>query len=483
MADSSDGSLDKLFCRNIEGSTQGYQWVTQKHATDVCRGKPGTTAKCGDGQGGEVTYYCDGNTWVDESTWQRVVEEKGKEEERKQEELAREAQRVQEEAHGEAGQGAGQETGLSCSLEAYPQRIKVGQEITWIIKTDNFIGSGAAWHGTDNGVELGGPVPVHEFPKPNSPQLWMENYKYKKGGVYTRYAVIKDTEGRTCNTNTLGVVIEDGGLAQGLPGGEALTSVSQYVNQIGSKTISKITLLLPPYGQQRAVNPGEPMSFSLPDTGGVSQTVAVPIIITYSDGSTSNKTISFRHKGNTCALSGGKCANANGQTRDGDTCNAYRSDLTGCGRDNVYPYCYTGCLKQPSGTIAPTPRPTVPPTPTPTSTQSCTSLGYTCADSTGVTADKIKKCDLGTYRSDYAGCPQYYYCYTSCSVNSTPTPTPAESSSTCPGGIGACGDSNYGGLSLSCDRNQQYYLGNPAHDKWCSQQNGVDSGYYCYACR
>lgn len=58
-----------LFCRDIEGRTEGSNWITQKQANDWCQGQRGMKALAGDGSGGTVTFYCNGQDWVDERTW------------------------------------------------------------------------------------------------------------------------------------------------------------------------------------------------------------------------------------------------------------------------------------------------------------------------------------------------------------------------------------------------------------------------------
>lgn len=58
-----------LFCRDIEGRTAGSNWITQKQANDWCQGQRGLKALAGDGSGGTVTFYCNGQDWVDERTW------------------------------------------------------------------------------------------------------------------------------------------------------------------------------------------------------------------------------------------------------------------------------------------------------------------------------------------------------------------------------------------------------------------------------
>lgn len=58
-----------LFCRDIEGRTGGSNWITQKQANDWCQGQRGLKALAGDGNGGTLTFYCNGQDWVDERTW------------------------------------------------------------------------------------------------------------------------------------------------------------------------------------------------------------------------------------------------------------------------------------------------------------------------------------------------------------------------------------------------------------------------------
>lgn len=384
-AERKDNNPEFLFCRNLgEITNNRYEWVTQKFTTDICQGKEGITATCGDGQGGEVKYWCTGETWVDENQWAAI--QKQKEEERQK-------------------QGE-----LSCSLWASSEKIKENENITWVIQS-NFRGVSGEWRGTDNGSEIN-PVPVSDLTNTN---YWSQTYSYKDTARYTRSARLKTEDGRECVTNTVEVVVEKRELA------EIITAPVQNVTA-GSKRIDKIIITIPPYGQQRVINQGEPIRFSLPNTGGVPQTIQLPITIIYSDGSTNNKTISFAYKGNTCALSNGKCANDRGQTRDGYQCSTYRSDLTGCSieKDNVYPHCYTGCSFIPTQVPAliPTPAPIVIPAPSlvpeQTPTPQTSGCPGQCATSVGDTASGQKCTDWLRAYDDACPTGIYDYCFTNC---------------------------------------------------------------------
>lgn len=459
-AERSDNNPELLFCRNMGESTNNkYEWVTQKFTTDICQGKPGMTATCGDGQGGETKYWCTGETWVDQTRWALI--QKQKEEERQKQAL----QTTSIETI--TPQGTTGEP--SCSLSALPERIKTGENITWVIQS-NFKGISAQW-GKDKRGEIN-PSPVTSFTNTN---YWSETYPYKEAGGYTQYATVKTENGRECITNTVEVVVEKRELA------EAITAPVQNITA-GPKTISRIILTIPPYGQQRVINQGEPIRFSLPDTGGVPQTIQLPITIIYSDGSTGNKTISFAYKGNTCALSGGKCANSNGQTRDGYQCSTYRSDLTGCSieKDNVYPHCYISCSKSPSENTTTTT--STPSQSTQTQNLNCAANGGVCADSAGITADQTKKCSLESYRSDYTGCSQYYYCYTSCSPNQTPAlPQTGTAAANCSGAGEFCADSagTPKDPNIQCNASKAY-RNNAQKDQWCQ---GGEPGWYCWLCQ
>lgn len=484
MSEQESGSPERLFCRNMG---DGYKWVTQKHAYELCQGKDGITSACKNKEGDETTYYCTGQDWVDKEGWavhqekvKRIQEALKPHEVLPSGKIAEDIKETQKRLEEES-------KGLSCSLEARPQGIKVGGDIAWTIETQNFTGVSAQWHGTDNGQELVIPVPVHEFPKPNSPNSWTESYPYQRGGIYIRYALIKDSEGRTCQTNALGVVIEDSNIAQGiLPKvGEIPSSISSIVGQIPPKTIKRILLILPPYGreQEREVRPGDKIQFSLPDTGGEPQKFQAGIDVFFSDGNNHTTPIFFVHKGNTCALSNGRCADSNGNTQDNYHCDEFRSDLSGCSleKDRAHPYCYTKCTPKPTGG---TTSPVTPSQPTPSQPQNlnCVANGGVCTDSGGNTKDgTLKNCknywDL--YSKAAGGCTDgdYIWCYEKASC--TPgTVQPA----TCNGSGEYCADS--GGTPKNsgnqCITGNKAYRNNSSKDVWC--QNG-EPGWYCWLCQ
>lgn len=58
-----------LYCRDVEGHTEGSNWITQIQANEWCQGQRGIKALVGDGSGNAVTFYCNGQDWVDERTW------------------------------------------------------------------------------------------------------------------------------------------------------------------------------------------------------------------------------------------------------------------------------------------------------------------------------------------------------------------------------------------------------------------------------
>lgn len=399
-AERRDKNPELLFCRNLGETTNNrYEWITQKFTTDICQGKEGITATCGNGQGGEIKYWCTGETWVDENQWATI--QKQKEEERQRQATAALTQT-------QTPQGTPGE--LSCSLWASSEKIKEDENITWVIQS-NFKGVSAQWQGTDNGGEIN-PTPVNEFTNTN---YWSQTYPYKDSVRYTRYALVKTDDGRECTTNTIETVVEKRELT------ETITAPIQNIAQ-GPKTIDKIIFTIPPYGQERVINQGEQIKFSLPDTGGVPQTIQLAITIVFSDGTTAVKTLSFSHKGNTCSLSNGKCANSSGRTRDGYQCSTHRAELTGCSleKDNVYPYCYTGCSLVPgASTPVSTPQPAVVPTPSPPPpeaalTPQTSGCPGQCATSVGDTASGQKCTDwLSTYDD---ACPTgiYDYCFTNC---------------------------------------------------------------------
>lgn len=88
-----------------------------------------------------------------------------------------------------------------CSLEAIPQTIQAGGEITWHIYADP-PGISANWLGPD----LSQLAKVEGYPDGNLPN-WSSPYTYNQPASYTRQAVINYSSAPVCTTNSMTVTI------------------------------------------------------------------------------------------------------------------------------------------------------------------------------------------------------------------------------------------------------------------------------------
>lgn len=421
-----------------------------------------------------------------------------------------------------AEQAIGEVNRASCGLSASPDYIRAGEEITWTI-TSTPPGASAYWRGRNNDIS----ILAQDVEGYSDNAEWAQKYRYTTPGVYERFVGIQDQDGKTiCTTNTVYVSVQ----------GEEKEEVGPLLPITGQPETPAPTPAPAPVPTKIIINlvgreidiTTESKNLQLPGEVGTAQTFNLPIRIEYSDASVSFKTITFRYNppsvqpavcpgrcgdsdGRTaegitcsgwiqgsfsncldptylycftcpeaaqpiqtpspssavdCTTAGGTCADSSGNTADGKKCTAY---LNSSEKDNScgqYYYCWNNCSA-----------PILPPQP-----PSCLASGGECADSAGITADQTKKCDLGSYRSNYTGCPQNYYCYTSCGPNPIPTQSQTETTIVdCSGASEFCADSagNPKEPNVQCNATKAY--GNNAQkDQWCQ---GGEPGWYCWLCQ
>lgn len=301
---------EPLFCRDVEGRTGGSNWITQKQANDWCQGQRGLTALAGDGNGGTLTFYCNGQDWVDERTWLAFQQPQPDQPQTPQQGGLPQEQDRQPPQAGGASQ--------SLPIAPAAQVVKNPFDLC-----DASVGC------------------FDTAKSPTGGSLYCRNIGSSTSEQYMW--VTDDYAGQQCSTTQVGRTALCGGKtyscdgttwreaqpAGGAAGGAPAKTVSRVYFQTSSGQV--------PVAQGQQVR--------IPISGGAT----VTLVVEYSDGSSKSRALTFRPPAprpaepaaQTCP---GQCGDSAEQGEGGTTCTGYlEGKYEPCKDNDRYPYCYTSC--------------------------------------------------------------------------------------------------------------------------------------------